>query len=153
MISWFRGRAGDHESPRALSVRRVADELTRQGYAFRVTPGGVLTGTWDGHRLWFLVLGEERGLLQVRGRWSRTAPVERYDDVVQVLNDWNRDGLWPTAHAREEHGVMAVYGEVSAPFELGATDAQIAHVVRTGVTGCLALFAALESLIRIDPAD
>ncbi|WP_162175462.1 YbjN domain-containing protein [Paraoerskovia marina] len=138
------------EAPAPVTPRRVADELTRQGYAFRVGGDGVLTGTWDGHRLWFLLLGDERGLLQVRGRAARTTPVEHHDALVQVLNDWNRDGLWPAAHAREEQGVLLVYGEVSTPFELGATDAQLAHAIRTGVAGCLALFEALDSLVRVE---
>lgn len=142
-----RRRASHTASPATpLTIRRVGDELTRQGYAFRVTEGGSLTGTWDGHRLWFLLLGDEHGLLQVRGRWSHTMPLEHHDAIVQVLNDWNRDSLWPTAHVREEDSELVIYGEISAPYEVGATEEQIAYVVRTGIQGCLLLFEAMGPL-------
>ena len=65
----------DAEMPSPLSTRRIGDYLSRRGYHSRIDDDGDVTGTWDGNRFWFLLLGDHPEILQVRGRWSTTVPV------------------------------------------------------------------------------
>ena len=115
-------RRRDDEPPRPLSRERIADYLIGRGYRFVVDDDGDLTGTWDGSRFWFLLLGEQQEILQVRGRWHRTLQLDQRDAAALAVNDWNRERIWPKAYLREEEGVLALYSEVSADFEPGVTE-------------------------------
>ncbi len=137
----------DDEEPRPVTRDRVGDYLLSKGYRFIVDDDGDLTGTWDGSRFWFLLLGEHDEIVQVRGRWQRQVPLEQRGAVSLALNDWNRERIWPKAYVREEEGMLALYSEVSADFEPGATHAQLAQILACGLGTGVQLFAALEATI------
>ena len=137
----------DDEEPQPVTRDRVGDYLLDKGYRFIVDDDGDLTGTWDGSRFWFLLLGEHDEIVQVRGRWQRQVPLEQRGAVSLALNDWNRERIWPKAYVREEEGMLALYSEVSADFEPGATDAQLAQILACGLGTGVQLFAALEATI------
>lgn len=144
--------SADDEPPRPLTRDRIGDYLLGRGYRFVVDEDGDLTGTWDGSRFWFLMLGEHQEILQVRGRWHRTFALEQRAPVGLAVNDWNRERIWPKAYLREEDGVIALYSEVSADFEPGVTDLQLAQLVACGLGTGVQMFAALEGLLPRDDA-
>jgi len=133
-----------------LTTSRIADELARRGYRFTLDDDGDLTGTWDGHRFWFLLVGEDQEILQVRGRWNGAVSPRMRSAVLQAVNDWNRERLWPKAYVREEQRGLIVYGEVSVDFEHGATDEQLAATIACGLVTGTRFF---ESLRALAPAD
>jgi len=133
--------------PRPLSRERVADHLLSRGYRFVVDDDGDLTGTWDGSRFWFLLLGEQQEILQVRGRWHRQLALEHRPALALAVNDWNRERIWPKAYLREEEGALALYSEVSADYEPGVTDLQLAQLVSCGLGTGVQMFAAVEALL------
>jgi hypothetical protein len=134
------------QRPTALTVHRIADDLTRRGYRFRTDDDGDLTGTWDGNRFWFLLLGDNAEILQVRGRWAGAVPPQARLAVLQSINDWNRERLWPKVYAREEEPGLALYTEVSVDYEHGATDEQLAATVSCGLVTASQFFGSLESM-------
>jgi hypothetical protein len=134
------------ELPSPLTAQRVADDLARRGYRFRTDDDGDITGTWDGNRFWFLRLGEDAEILQVRGRWSGSVPEQARGAVLQACNDWNRERLWPKVYARHEDDTIALYGEVSVDLEHGVTDDQIAETLSCGLVATSQFFASLASL-------
>ena len=134
-----------------LSAERIADELTRRSYRFSVDDDGDLTGTWDGHRFWFLLLGEREEILQVRGRWNGTVPNTLRSSVLQAVNDWNRERLWPKAYVIPEGDELAIYGEVSLDFEQGATDDQLAAAIACGLVTGTQFFQSLGALAPPTP--
>lgn len=138
------------ELPRDLSMDRVARFLTQRGYRFRIDEDGDITGTWEGHRFWFMLLGSDRTVLQVRGRWDRTVDPGARVAVLQAVNDWNRERIWPKVYAREEGDGLAVYAEVSVDLQHGATDGQLGQVVSCGLGTGVQLFTSLGALL---PAD
>ncbi len=140
------------EIPTPLTRARIGDYLRGRGYQFLVDDDGDLTGTWDGNRFWFLLLGEHEEILQVRGRWQRQLPLERRQAVALAVNDWNRERIWPKVYVREEDGLLALYSEVSADLEQGATDLQIAQLVACGLGTGVQMFSALDGLIPSDDA-
>ncbi|WP_136520363.1 MULTISPECIES: YbjN domain-containing protein [Cellulomonas] len=143
----------DDEVPAPLTRDRVADYLLARGYRFVVDEDGDLTGTWDGNRFWFLLLGEQDEILQVRGRWHRTLPLEHRRALALAINDWNRERIWPKAYVREEDGVLAVYAEVSADLEPGVTDVQLAQLLACGLGTGVQLFAALDPVVPGEPGN
>lgn len=137
----------DDQEPLPVTRDRVGDYLLTKGYRFVVDDDGDLTGTWDGSRFWFLLLGDNAEIVQVRGRWHRQLPLEQRAAVGLALNDWNRERIWPKAYVREEEGMLALYSEVSADFEPGATDSQLEQVLACGLGTGVQLFAALDATL------
>ncbi|MFE5293498.1 YbjN domain-containing protein [Isoptericola sp. NPDC056618] len=133
-------------TPRPLSHARVADDLTRRGYRFRTDDDGDVTGTWDGNRFWFLLLGDHDEILQVRGRWAGTVPEGARLAVLQAVNDWNRERVWPKVYARAEGERLALYTEVSVDFEHGATDEQLAATVSCGLVTSSQFFSTVGAM-------
>lgn len=140
------------EEPRPLDAGRVESYLRRLGYHVRLDDDGDLTGTWDGDRFWFLLLGERSEVLQVRGRWHRTLPSSRRAAALLAVNDWNRERIWPKAYLREEEDGTALYTEVSVDLEHGVTDAQLAQLVSCGLGTGVQFFAALRGLVPEEPS-
>lgn len=133
-------------TPRPLSHVRVADDLTRRGYRFRTDDDGDVTGTWDGNRFWFLLLGDHDEILQVRGRWAGTVPEGARLAVLQAVNDWNRERVWPKVYTRAEGAGLALYAEVSVDFEHGATDEQLAATVSCGLVTSSQFFSTVGAM-------
>ena len=135
------------ERPTPITRDRVASYLRRRGYRFVVDAEGDLTGTWDDNRFWFLLLGDDDEILQVRGRWHRQLPVEQRRGLALALNDWNRERIWPKVYVREEEGALSLYSEVSVDLERGATDAQIGQAITCGLGTGVKMFDALLGLL------
>lgn len=143
----------DDEPPRPLSRDRIGDYLLGRGYRFVVDEDGDLTGTWDGSRFWFLMLGEQEEILQVRGRWHRTFTLEQRPAVGLAVNDWNRERIWPKVYTREEGAGLALYAEVSVDFEHGATEEQLAQTVSCGLVTASQFFSTVASLAPPSDAE
>jgi hypothetical protein len=139
----------DDEPPTPVTRARVADYLRRRNYRFVVDDDGDLTGTWDGNRFWFLLLGDGQEILQVRGRWHRTLPLDARPAIALVINDWNRERIWPKAYVREEEGMLAIYAETSADLEPGANDAQLAQALSCGLGTGVQMFLSFESTLPV----
>jgi hypothetical protein len=135
-----------------LTRERVADYLRSRGNKFVVDDDGDLTGTWNGDRFWFLLLGDQHEILQVRGRWHRTVPMDNGPALALAINDWNRDRIWPKVYAREEDGELGLYTEVSADLEPGVNDAQLGQIVSCGLGTGVQAFAAMSEALP-DPDD
>ncbi|PZR55553.1 YbjN domain-containing protein [Xylanimonas oleitrophica] len=142
--------AGAPQRPVPLTAQRVGDDLARRGYRFRIDDDGDVTGTWDGNRFWFLLLGDHDEILQVRGRWAGAVSSRARLAVLQAVNDWNRERIWPKVYVREEDDGLALYAEVSVDFEHGATDDQIAATVSCGLVTAAQFFASV-GVLTSDP--
>nr|WP_225225275.1 YbjN domain-containing protein [Cellulomonas sp. JH27-2] len=142
----------DDDPVRSVTRDRIGEYLLERDYRFVVDDDGDLTGTWDGNRFWFLLLGEADEIVQVRGRWNRSLPLEQRGAVSLALNDWNRERIWPKAYVREEEGMLALYSEVSADFEPGASDHQLAQVLACGLGTGVQLFTSMDALMPGDDA-
>ena len=135
------------ERPTPMTRDRVAAYLRQRGYQFTIDEEGDLTGTWDESRFWFLLLGEHEEILQVRGRWHEQLPTDRRRALALILNDWNRERIWPKAYMREEDGELALYSEVSVDLEHGATEAQLAQALACGLGTGVKMFDSLSALL------
>ena len=131
------------QETRPLTAERLAARLAALGYRVSADDDVDIGGVWGQDRFWFLRVGSAREILQVRGRWRRTLPLEQRADVLLALNDWNRDRIWPKAYLRTEDGRTAVYAEVSVDLADGVTDDQIDAVIGRGLAAGGRLFGAL----------
>ena len=133
--------------PSPLAAARIESYLVERGYHVAYDEDGDLTGTWDGDRFWFLLLGEQEEILQVRGRWHRTLPPHRRTAALLAVNDWNRERIWPKVYLRDEDEGTALYTEVSVDLEHGVTGDQLGQLVACGLGTGVQFFAALGGLV------
>lgn len=133
--------------PPQLSRQRVEQYLTAHGYSYSIDGDGDITGTWDQHRFWFLLLGDDHEILQVRGRWSRTLRVDQRRAATLAANDLNRERYWPKVYVREEEARIAVYSEMSVDLEKGVADDQLGQFISCGLGTGVKAFESLERLL------
>ena len=74
-------------------------------------------------------------------------PLDARASIALVINDWNRERIWPKAYVREEEGMLAIYAETSADLEAGANDAQLAQVLSCGLGTGVQMFLSFESTL------
>ncbi|XBH22534.1 YbjN domain-containing protein [Jonesiaceae bacterium BS-20] len=134
------------KAPEPLTKERVIEHLADRGYRFSIDDDGDPVGVWDQNLVWFMFLGTDENFLQVRARWHRkVATLERLS-LLQALNDWNRDKLWPKVFARAEEDSpehLHVYAEISCDFSAGATDHQLHQAIDLSLEGALMFFDSL----------
>lgn len=148
------GAAGDPpQTTSPMDEVRLAARLTALGYHVAQDEDGDLFGLWGADPFWFLRMGRNHEILQVRGRWHRTVPAARRAEMLLVLNDWNRDHTWPKAYLRSEVDRIAVYGEVAVDLTHGATDDQLDAVIRHGLAAGGSLLAWLAERLPDDAAE
>lgn len=120
--------------------------LQAEEYQYSVDNDGDLHGFWDGgNHFYFLRLGPEEEIFQIRGRWRRSLPTELAADAHQLCAEWNRDTIFPKCYATvDDRGRVSLHGEVSADFEHGVTARQLRQVLHCGLATCMQFFDEAE---------
>lgn len=128
---------------------RIETFLTANGWSFGIDPEGDVGGQWDDNLFYFFRMGEAREVLQVRGQWKRALPRDREAELYRVLNELNRDLVWPKLYAREEEEGLVVYSEVSTDLEHGASDDQLGQLLACGLFTGLKAFEDLGTRLGL----
>ena len=127
-----------------VSNERLARLFDETEVSYGRDPDGDLGGYWEDHLFYFWHAGESGQFFQVRGRWMRGVPESEYGRVLELVNEWNRDKLWPKAYVEVHEGQVIAFGEHTVDYEEGATDNQVHLHVRSGIAATLGLFEALD---------
>lgn len=135
------------EVPSPVSRERIEKYLKHNEYHFEVDNDGDLTGVWDGNQLWFLLLGTDAEVLQVRGRWHNALGIPNKLGALRAINDWNRDRIWPKVYLRDEDPGPVLYAEVSVDLEHGVTDAQLAQYLSCGIATSTMMLGAVTRML------
>ncbi|MEU8183097.1 YbjN domain-containing protein [Micromonospora sp. NPDC049044] len=130
--------AGHPGALRPLSGELVAAVLAARGRPVALSVDGELVGRFDDNTIWFLRLGGDGELLQVRTMVTPTFGIEQVPALYAFCNSWNHDRLWPKAFVHVDDGGRArVYGEVVTDLERGVTPHQLDQLLDCGIsTGC-----------------
>jgi len=127
-----------------LSRDRITAALDGRELRYGVDEDGDVGGYWDGHLFYFFVLGSSGEYLQVRGRWNRKVGVDQVPALLEIVNEWNADHLWPKGYVRVEDDVVGVYAEHTVDYEHGLSDAQVDQHLACGLSTGLQLFEHLD---------
>jgi len=139
--------------PAPLTQARVIERLEARGFGYKVDPDGDVGGMWDDHLFYFFVLGASDEYLQVRGRWSRTVAVGEVAALLEAVNAWNTDKLWPKCYVRVDGTDVGVYAEHVVDYEHGVTDEQLDLHLACGISTGLQLFTHLDELYPREAAE
>lgn len=136
-----------------LTHERILENLQAKGYQVTVDEDGDIGGNWDGRIFYFFQYGEQKEILQIRGRWDRDVHASRMVEMLQHSNDWNRDRIWPKVYARiDAGGDIGLYAEVSVDLEHGVTDDQLSQIVACGLGTGSQFFDHLDATLGTDDA-
>lgn len=136
-----------------VSLDRIEDSLRRLGYSFVQDEGhpDVLRARFDDYRFHFLLAGDDRDVLQTRGRWNHALDVSRKVEMLKMCNEWNMNRLWPKVYVRREsESVLSLYGEISADFHCGAAEVQIDRAIEAGLSTVIGFFHDVEARYGAD---
>jgi hypothetical protein len=133
---------GDVLAP--LSRDRIEDVMKEQDWKYQIDDDGDLGGHWDNNYFFFFLYGEEKEILQVRGRWHQSLPIERRADLRAILDEWHMNKIWPKAYTRvDDSGQLWVLAEHSVDWEFGVTNKQLSLTIRCAIMTSLSLFKEL----------
>ncbi|MEZ0092629.1 YbjN domain-containing protein [Streptacidiphilus sp. EB129] len=73
---------------------------------------GDLLAPWEGFRVYYMFRGEQKELFAVRAFYDRAHPIEKKAELIEALDEWNRETLWPKVYSHtHDDGVVRVIGE------------------------------------------
>lgn len=90
-------------------VKQLLDQMQLKHV---VDEEGDLTAPWEGFRVYYMFRGEENELFAVRSFYDRAYPIEQKGEILDLVDEWNRDTLWPKVYTHtHEDGVVRLIGE------------------------------------------
>lgn len=142
-VSARAGAPATSDPVRPVTRERLAESMRRREYRYLTDENGDVCGLWAYRLFSFYVV---RGsILQVRGRWSRQAGIERLWEVLAFTDSWNATHAHPKVYVRVlDDGRVHVLTETSVTITSGLNDAQLDHQVAVGLAAGTAVFDALD---------
>lgn len=105
-----------------------------------------LTWSWRGREFTARAVGDTTEVLDLRAVWPRTPTIERLKEFWALCNSWNAERVWPSAHVRVgDDGEVLLCSRVSTDLEVGVSNAQLDHILRTAIGSTLAFFDAVDA--------
>ncbi|NUR58074.1 MAG: YbjN domain-containing protein [Catenulispora sp.] len=90
----------------------VGDLFEQLGIKYTTDPEGDIVASWQGFRVYAMFRGEQKELFAVRAFYERAYPLEEKQELLDVIDEWNRDTLWPKVYTHtNEDGVLRLIGE------------------------------------------
>jgi len=140
----FREAAGRVE-PTPLTRDRVAAALGSMDCQFGRDEDGDCFGNWDGHTFRFFCVGNEGEIFTVRSFWNPEPPLDMQPQVLQELNQWHGERIWPKAYVNEYNSKLIISAEHSVDYEHGLTDNQLIQHLQCAINTMIGLFEHLET--------
>jgi hypothetical protein len=129
-----------------VTCARIKSWLDGHHFTYFTDTDGDLGGLWHGRLFYFLILGANHEVLQVRGQWHREASIERLEQLLELCNAWNTERIWPKTYVRvRDDGEVIVCADTTVDLEHGASDAQLDQLLQCGLATGTAFFAHLDA--------
>ncbi|MDO4259887.1 MAG: YbjN domain-containing protein [Actinomycetaceae bacterium] len=117
---------------RPLTRERLIDIFGRMGWKYHINELDHMGARWGSAYYFFILCGKEKEILQIAGRMREEIPQDRYDELLDIIEEWHRTTLGPKVyHSLNDDAQIHVHCEHTIDYEYGATDAQLIHHIRT----------------------
>jgi len=134
----------DANAPALVTADRIVNWLAENNYSYFIDSDGDIGGLWDNRLFHFLLLGGGSAF-QIRGQWNRFPGMDRLTDILDFINDWNTDRIWPKGFVRvRDDGSVVVCADLTVTTNSGLNSHQLDLQLRCGLATAAALFDALE---------
>ena len=98
----------------------VANLLDQMGVKHGTDAEGDLVATWPGFRVYAMFRGDQKELFAIRAFYERAYPLQEKPELLDVIDEWNRDTLWPKVYTHtNEDGVLRLIGEAQMVIPMG----------------------------------
>lgn len=90
-------------------VKQLLDQMELK---YVVDDDGDLAAPWEGFRVYFMFRGDNQELYAVRTFYDRSYSIDTKGEMLEVIDEWNRDTLWPKVYTHtHDDGVVRLIGE------------------------------------------
>ncbi|GAB2583520.1 YbjN domain-containing protein [Streptomyces capparidis] len=90
-------------------VKQLLDQMELK---YVVDEDGDLAAPWEGFRVYFMFRGDNQELYAVRTFYDRPYSIEQKQELLEIIDEWNRDTLWPKVYTHtHDDGVVRLIGE------------------------------------------
>ncbi|WP_189130980.1 YbjN domain-containing protein [Wenjunlia tyrosinilytica] len=90
-------------------VKQLLDQMELK---YVVDDDGDLAAPWEGFRVYFMFRGDNNELFAVRTFYDRAYTLDTKVSILEVIDEWNRDTLWPKVYTHtHDDGVVRLIGE------------------------------------------
>ncbi|MCL2788971.1 MAG: YbjN domain-containing protein [Micrococcales bacterium] len=127
-----------------LTRERIEAVLKAHDWTYHIDSDGDVGGLWDNSIFFFSQLGQQKEILQVRGRWHQSQPIERRADIRALIDEWHDTKIWPKGYTKvDDQGKCWVFGEHSVDWEHGVADKQLDLTICSSLVTTLGMFEFL----------
>lgn len=131
--------------PTPITRDRIAEVLDSLEQNYGRDSDGDVAGFWDGNLFYFLLFGPEEDALKAQGHWNRIIPADLTPRILEAVNEWGSDHIWPTGHLHVgDDGALSLYGYIATDLTAGVTDEQLSWLLRCSIGTSLEFFAFLD---------
>jgi hypothetical protein len=127
-----------------LTRDRIEAALKSRSWNYQIDSDGDIGGIWDNNVFYFFQYGEQKEILQIRGRWNQALPIELRPQALLAIDEWHLTKIWPKGYTRvDDQGRLWVHSEHSVDWEHGVTDEQLILTIQCGITTSLSMYRFL----------
>lgn len=152
-MGFFGNGAADSSNPgelSPLSKERISQILTEMDVTHSTDNDGDLVAGFEDAGVFFFVTPGKRGeILCVRGIWAGVLPPEKYGEVSEFCQDWNRQTLFPKAYADlvtyedDRASETRVQVELTMDYEHGLSDSQLKNHLNISISTAISCYNKL----------
>lgn len=155
-MAWFsrNSEVAPADPVRDLTQERIVEIFDEEEWHYIIDDDGDLGGRWGDVIIYFIILGQQKEMLQIVGRMSTPIDEAHHDEAMIFIEDWHRDRFWPKAYTVfDDEGAMRVCAEVNIDHEPGVSKLQLRQHIRCAVGTQMQFYEALRERFGMPPMD
>lgn len=126
-----------------LTQSVLAHYLSTKGIKFSYDKDGDINGIWEMNKFWFLLLGSPVQTLQILSRWHAKFDVPDDTFLLVMINEWNRDNLWPELSLSRQGTITSIMCTHNFPVHAGITPRQLDEQIFIAIDAATDVFNSL----------
>ena len=80
-------------------VRQLLDQMELK---HAMDEEGDLLAPWEGFRVYYMFRGDQKELFAVRTFYDRPHSIDSKTELLEALDEWNRETLWPKVYTHTQ---------------------------------------------------
>lgn len=126
-----------------LNQSALAHYLSTKGIKFSYDKDGDISAVWEMNTFWFLLIGSPVQTLQILSRWHAKFDVPDDTFLHIMINEWNRDNLWPELSLTRQGTITSIMCTHNFPVDAGITPSQLDEQIFVAIDAATDVFNSL----------
>lgn len=130
-------------------VKQLLDQMELK---YVIDEDGDLAAPWEGFRVYFMFRGDNQELYAVRTFYDRVYKIEQKPEMLEIVDEWNRDTLWPKVYTHtHDDGSVRIIGESQMIVQGGVNLEHFVGSTANWVQASVAFDQWLAQRLGLDP--